>query len=172
LEKLINKEQQLASNPDYSIWLSASAGSGKTKVLTDRVLLMLINKVKASKILCLTFTNAAATEMKERIHQQISKWATAKDGQIKLELSKLIGNPASAEQLRNAKNLITDGLKNLDNLNIYTIHSFCQKVLKQFSIEAGVAVNFKIMDEINQQQIFNNIKYSLITDPELENLNS
>ena len=168
---IINKEQHAASNPECSVWLSASAGTGKTKVLTDRVLLMLLNKIEAQKILCITFTNAAAIEMRERIHQKVSKWAFSRTKDLQYELESLIGTPPSNAQITFARGLLEQELKNSDSLNIYTIHSFCQKILKQFSMEAGVGANFKIIDEINQQQIFSHVKYSIITDPALKELN-
>jgi ATP-dependent helicase/nuclease subunit A len=160
----MNKEQQIASNPQYSIWLSASAGSGKTKVLTDRVLRILLDGDQANKILCLTFTNAAASQMQERIYQRMSKWAGLKQNQLKEELYQLTGYQPSSLQIKRAKGLFAQYLQSQAGLNIHTIHSFCQKVLKQFPFEAGVGANFNIIDEINQQKIPALIGHALIED--------
>jgi ATP-dependent helicase/nuclease subunit A len=165
-----SKEQYLASDPDYSIWLSASAGTGKTKVLTDRVLRLLISGAEPHRILCLTFTNAAANEMRERIYKKISKWSIITKKNLKLEIETLKGSNATDEEVVYAQNLLSNHLQKSDSLNIYTIHSFCQKILKQFPIEAGVSPNFKIIDEINQQKIFASIKYTLIVDKDLKAL--
>ena len=79
LIKLATKQQMSASNPNKSVWVEASAGTGKTKVLSDRVLRLLLANVNPSKILCLTYTKAAAVEMNERITNRLSKWAIEKD---------------------------------------------------------------------------------------------
>jgi ATP-dependent helicase/nuclease subunit A len=160
-------EQQIASDPNYSIWLSASAGTGKTKVLTDRVLRLLISGVEPRRILCLTFTNAAANEMKERIHSRISKWSVISDKELKLELEALSGSASHSAEVKKAKALLSNYLQKSESLNIYTIHSFCQKVLKQFPIEAQISPSFRIIDEINTQKIFALVKYSLITNSSL-----
>jgi ATP-dependent helicase/nuclease subunit A len=165
-------EQQIASDPSFSIWLSASAGTGKTKVLTDRVLRLLIKKVDPSKILCLTFTNAAANEMKERLYSRISKWALLSTKDLKLQLEELTGYPPRSEEITRAQNLLSQYLQTSDSLNIYTIHSFCQKILKQFPIEAGISPGFKIMDEISRQKNLSLIKQALIMDLSLEKLNT
>ena len=76
---LINEEQWRASNPFDSVWVSASAGTGKTKVLTDRVLRLLLQAAKPERILCLTFTKAAAAEMENRINSVLKQWAVCPD---------------------------------------------------------------------------------------------
>jgi ATP-dependent helicase/nuclease subunit A len=165
-------EQQIASDPALSIWLSASAGTGKTKVLTDRVLRLLIKEVDARKILCLTFTNAAANEMKERLYHRISKWASSCEQELKLQLEMLTGQAPTNKEIARAKNLLSQYLQTSNNLNIYTIHSFCQKILKQFPLEAGISPSFKIIDELGEQKNFSLIKQALIIDPLLERLNT
>lgn len=159
-----NLEQQVASDPSQSIWLHASAGTGKTKVLTDRLLRLLLKGILPSKILCLTFTNAAANEMHERIYQKISNWAVINDEDLKSELKALGCNNLVEDDIRKSKNLLQEYLHKEENLKIYTIHSFCQKVLQKFPIEAGISPNFKIIDEINRPQIISNIKRLLIKD--------
>ena len=83
----MNDLQILASDPNYSVWVSASAGTGKTKILTDRVLRLLINGTAFNKILCLTFTNAAATEMQVRINYRLAEWAISDANKLKNDLN-------------------------------------------------------------------------------------
>jgi len=159
-----NLEQQKAADPSQSVWLRASAGTGKTKVLTDRLLRLLLKGTLPSKILCLTFTNAAANEMHERIYQKISSWAVASDSQLRSELQALGHTNLTSDDIKSAKTLLQDYLHKEESLNIHTIHSFCQKVLQKFPIEAGISPNFKIIDEISRPQIISYIKRLLIKD--------
>lgn len=159
-----NLEQQSAADPSQSIWLHASAGTGKTKVLTDRLLRLLLKGTLPNKILCLTFTNAAANEMHERIYQKISNWAVISDAELRSELQDLGYDSFTPGDIKSAKNLLQVYLHKEESLNIHTIHSFCQKVLQKFPIEASVSPNFKVIDEISQPQIISDIKRLLIKD--------
>ena len=88
-EKTILKLQQNASDPNVSVWVSASAGSGKTKVLTDRVLRLLLSGALPNRILCLTFTKAAAAEMSTRIAERLASWSLATDDELRVDLNYL-----------------------------------------------------------------------------------
>ena len=99
------KLQQTASDPKNSAWVFASAGSGKTKILTDRVLRLLLEDVVPSKILCLTFTKAAAAEMHKRINQTLSKWISCSDIELKKELENLSGKTPSPNDIKKAQQL-------------------------------------------------------------------
>jgi ATP-dependent helicase/nuclease subunit A len=101
----MNPLQLKASNPEISTWVSASAGTGKTKILTDRVLRLLLSNAAFNKILCLTFTNAAAGEMKERIVNSLTKWSKLKDLELKEELHKTLGRNGTMPELAKAKQL-------------------------------------------------------------------
>ena len=161
-------QQIKASDPSSSIWVSASAGTGKTKILTDRVIRLLLDGAELNKILCLTFTNAAANEMKERIIGTIFRWSVLLKAELALELEKTQGYPASISQLALAADLYEQYLRSENSLNVQTIHSFCQKLLKQFPLEAGVSPNFQIIDEIKEQALLNEIKTNIIRHPNLE----
>ena len=65
------EKQVRAARPNHSTWLSANAGSGKTRVLTDRVARLLLEDVQPQHILCLTYTKAAASEMQNRLFQRL-----------------------------------------------------------------------------------------------------
>ncbi len=168
----MNLLQLKASNPNISTWVSASAGTGKTKILTDRVLRLLLDNAAFNKILCLTFTNAAAGEMKERIVNSLAKWSKLNDTELKEELHKTLGRNCTLTELAKSKQLYELYLRSDENINIQTIHSFCQSLLKKFPLEAGVSPSFKIIDEAKAYSILQQIKKSLFNKPELEVINN
>jgi ATP-dependent helicase/nuclease subunit A len=140
-------------DPYQSSWVSASAGSGKTKILTDRVLSLLLHSIEPERILCLTFTKAAANEMRQRILAKASLWQILKPDQLYLELEQLYGFPPSDEVFQLARNLFNILIGKIQALKIQTIHSFSQSLLQQFPFEAGIPPNFQIMDEQNAQEL-------------------
>jgi ATP-dependent helicase/nuclease subunit A len=139
--------QRNASAPDQSVWVAASAGSGKTKVLTDRVLRLLLAGSRPERILCLTFTKAAAAEMATRIAGRLSKWAIAGDDVLRDELSALSGNHPTAIELERASRLFATVLDAPGGLEVQTIHGFCQSVLRRFPLEASLPAQFDVLDE-------------------------
>ncbi|MEM6811236.1 MAG: double-strand break repair helicase AddA [Pseudomonadota bacterium] len=148
-----NVRQNQASNPTSSVWVSASAGSGKTKVLTDRILRLLLPHANdpfgcdPSKILAITFTKAAANEMAVRIQNILSDWATIPEEKLKENLESLLAKPPSQKQINTARKLFADILDVPGGLKIMTIHSFCQSILGRFPLEAGLSPNFQAVDE-------------------------
>ena len=159
-----NKLQIEASDPVSSVWVSASAGTGKTKILTDRVLRLLINGADINKILCLTFTNAAANEMNARINSSLAKWSVASEAEIQSQLESIFGRKPQQKELLIARELYRKIINTDDKINIYTIHSFCQKILKIFPLEAGVNPAFQILDEITAKAVIHKIKNQLFID--------
>jgi ATP-dependent helicase/nuclease subunit A len=164
----MNSLQNKASNPEISTWVSASAGTGKTKILTDRVLRLLLKGEGFDKILCLTFTNAAAGEMKQRITTALDTWSKLDKHILAKELNKIIGREATTQEISIARSLYDSYLKAEDSINIQTIHSFCQKLLKKFPLEASVSPSFKIIDEIKVDYILSQIKKHLMYQDDLE----
>ncbi len=143
-------KQSQASDPLRSVWVGASAGTGKTKVLIDRVLrLMLQGNTLPGKILCLTFTKTAAAEMSNRIYARLGGWSVKEDAELNLELEELTGTAPSPETTREARRLFARVLDTPGGLKIMTLHSFCQSVLKRFPVEAGLPPHFELMDEQN-----------------------
>jgi ATP-dependent helicase/nuclease subunit A len=148
-------KQSQASDPSRSVWVGASAGTGKTKVLIDRVLRLMLPRLglpresatPPAKILCLTFTKTAAAEMSNRIYERLSGWAVKSDAELQQELHDLIGVKPSAEIHEEARRLFARVLDTPGGLKIMTIHSFCQSVLKRFPVEAGLPPHFQMMDE-------------------------
>ena len=138
--------QNRASEPLSSTWLSANAGSGKTKVLTDRVARLLLNDVAPQHILCLTYTKAAASEMQNRLFALLGKWAMLPDEELRAELSKIGEAGGSSEQLAQARRLFARAIEAPGGLKIQTIHSFCASLLRRFPLEAHLSPAFTEMD--------------------------
>ena len=139
--------QHRASDPAASVWVGASAGTGKTKVLTDRVLRLLLGGTAPERILCLTFTRAAAAEMALRITRELARWTVAEDDALAASLAVLTGTEPAQRTLDRARRLFAAVLDVPDGLKIQTIHAFCQSLLRRFPLEADVAPNFEIADE-------------------------
>jgi len=139
--------QKTASDPGRHIWLSASAGTGKTQVLAARVWRLLLNGTDPGAILCLTFTKAGAAEMSERITSRLARWVRASDTELAADLEALGENisPAGREKARQlfAKVLDAPG----GGIRIQTIHSFCQSLLAAFPMEADLVPGFRPLDQ-------------------------
>ena len=140
--------QRAAAQPALSTWLSANAGSGKTRVLTDRVARLLLNKVQPQHILCLTYTKAAATEMQNRLFRRLGEWAMKPDAALRADLVDLgEGDTLDADQLALARQLFARAIETPGGLRIQTIHSFCATLLRRYPLEAGVTPGFREMDD-------------------------
>lgn len=164
---LATAQQRQASDPEVSVWVEASAGTGKTKVLSDRVLRLLLNGVAPARILCLTYTKAAAVEMSSRIAGRLSRWAVIDDDELQSELEKLLGsslqgNSKSEEIKAQARKLFAMLLDTPGGMKIQTIHSFCQEILKRFPLEAKISPYFEIMDDRSAQEAIEVITKQLL----------
>ena len=164
---LASSKQRLASDPSFSVWVEASAGTGKTKVLSDRVLRLLLDDTAPSRILCLTYTKAAAVEMSNRIAERLSSWAISDDTKLISELNKLLGITLSTtkqdqELIAKARQLFAILLDTPGGLKIQTIHSFCQEVLKRFPLEAKISPYFEVMDDRLSKEALENIKNEIL----------
>ena len=148
-----NLNQRQASDPTSSVWVAASAGTGKTKVLTDRVLNLLLEGAKPEKILCLTFTKAAASEMANRINQKLGNWSLLSDEKLRQEIEELTGTYPDNSKVSHAKSLFNSVLDNSTGLRISTIHSFCQTILRKFPIEAGIVPYFSVIDDLESRDL-------------------
>jgi ATP-dependent helicase/nuclease subunit A len=141
--------QARAADPAASVWLSANAGSGKTRVLTDRVARLLLGGADPSRIRCLTFTKAAAAEMADRLSATLGAWALMEDAPLAARLSALTGGIAATDRasLAQARRLFAQALETPGGLRIGTIHAFCERALKRFPLEAGVSPDFAVLDD-------------------------
>jgi len=146
---LAAERQRAAADALASVWVSASAGTGKTKVLTDRVLSLLVTRpdLEPHRILCLTFTRAAAAEMATRVADRLGRWALADDSTLAGELVELLGHAPSERQTARARQLLAVVLDTPGGMNIMTIHAFCQSLLRRFPLEAGLAPHFALVEE-------------------------
>ena len=149
------RAQIAAADPRFSTWLSANAGSGKTRVLTDRVARLLLNGTEPQSILCLTYTKAAAGEMQNRLFRRLGKWAMLEDDALVEELRGL--GEAPPEDLARARTLFARAVEAPGGLKIQTIHSFCSSVLRQFPLEAGVSPQFRELDETGQKALIEDV---------------
>ncbi len=159
---MLNKEQFDALDCENSIWLSASAGTGKTTVLVNRVIKLAILGVKLNKILCITFTNAAAAEMLNRIVVKFENWSKLDLCEITSEVEKILGRKPSEKEIIRAKNIFLEYCNDTSALKIQTIHSFCQYILRMFAIEASVNPDFEVIDEIVISKVVQKIKLDLL----------
>jgi ATP-dependent helicase/nuclease subunit A len=138
--------QRAAADPGRSVWLAANAGSGKTRVLIDRVARLLLAGCPPQNILCLTYTKSAAAEMQIRLFDRLGKWAMLPDDRLGPELAAL-GADAGADLAR-VRTLFALALEVPGGLRIQTIHSFCAALLRRYPLEAGLAPDFREMDEL------------------------
>ncbi len=139
--------QNTAADPQYSAWVSANAGSGKTYVLTRRVVRLLLSGVEPSRILCLTYTKAAAANMQIRVFADLAGWATMPEPALRAQLREIEGTAPSPEKLARARRLFAMAVETPGGLRIQTIHAFCEKLLHLFPLEANVPASFEVLDE-------------------------
>jgi ATP-dependent helicase/nuclease subunit A len=166
LQAAANHAQRQASDPSVSAWVAASAGSGKTKVLTDRVLSLLLDGAPPERILCLTFTKAAAAEMANRINRRLGEWTTLPEIELAQEIADLRGLADAQEDEARvtmaARRLLARVLDVPGGLKIQTIHSFCQSLLGRFPIEARLPPHFEAMDERSAAELMATARNSLL----------
>ncbi len=145
--------QNKASDPESSAFVSANAGTGKTYILVNRVLRLLLAGNEPHRILCLTYTNAAAAEMENRLFEELSSWATMDDAPLKEALEKRLNRQPNADELAEARRLFAKAIETPGGMKVQTIHSFCEKLLQRFPLEANVPPHFTVLDEEKAQEI-------------------
>ncbi len=139
--------QRDAAEPGVSVWVSASAGAGKTKVLTDRLLRLMLDGADPARIVCLTFTRAAAAEMANRLNKELAEWATLPAAALARQLRQLTGRDVDETVLAVARRLFARVLDAPGGIKIATIHAFCQTLLRRFPLEAQIAPEFAVVEE-------------------------
>lgn len=159
-------EQRLASNPFQSVWVAANAGSGKTHVLVDRVIRLMLSGTPPDKILCITFTKAAAAEMASRLHARLAGWVALTDVELAQYIRALGQYEVTVETIKRARELFTLALETPGGLKIQTIHAFCERLLQLFPVEAGVVPGFEVMDERSSAELLDQARRSIITAAE------
>jgi ATP-dependent helicase/nuclease subunit A len=137
--------QAEAANPRFTRMVSANAGSGKTRVLVDRVSRILLQGVEPQHILCLTYTKAAATEMQDRLYDKLGNWSILEESALRKELNNLLGE--DFDDIASARRLFAKALETPEGLKVQTIHAFCERVLSRFPIEAGIMPGFEPIED-------------------------
>lgn len=150
--------QRQASDPGQSAWVSANAGSGKTYVLSRRVIRLLLAGNHPSTILCLTFTKAAASEMSNRVFAELARWTALDDCELTQVLEELGEQRISANILSSARQLFAHALETPGGLKVQTIHAFCERLLQQFPLEANVPGHFEVADDDRQKDLLSRAK--------------
>ena len=149
----VRDAQARASDPKASTFVSANAGSGKTHVLVQRVIRLLLSGVPPEKILCITFTKAAAANMAERVFTTLGHWVTLDDAGLDAAIREAgIAHP-SASLRREARKLFACALETPGGLKVQTIHALCTRLLQQFPFEANVPARFAVLDDRDQNEM-------------------
>ncbi|MFX3681153.1 MAG: double-strand break repair helicase AddA [Hyphomicrobiales bacterium] len=157
-------DQARAADPANSAWVSANAGSGKTWVLSTRVIRILLSGTEPSKILCLTYTRAAAAEMKTRVFQRLGAWVAMDDAALRDELAAITDEMPGREALAFARTLFARALETPGGLKIQTIHAFCESLLHRFPLEANIAGHFELLDAEAQALLVAQARRGLLAD--------
>ena len=160
----ISPEQDKAANPLENVWVQANAGTGKTSVLTQRLLRILFRTpdVTKSGILCLTYTNAGAGEMRNRILRELKKWALLSNDDMRVLLDGITTNKTvTDDDIAHAREIFFTYIDNPDMLKIKTIHGFCEEILHRFPIEAKLSPAWKLVSDADGRTLlwdaFNNM---------------
>ncbi len=153
IRKTATPKQREAADPKNSVWVTANAGSGKTHVLVERVVRLLLNGAEPTSILCITYTKAAAAEMSERLFKRLGAWTALEDEELSKELSDLGVDVSETNHLIAARRLFTRALETPGGLKIQTIHAFCEKLLHLFPVEAGLAPGFRVLDDRREREL-------------------
>ncbi len=158
------KPQTAAANPERSVFVSANAGSGKTHVLAQRVINLLLGGEDPAKILCITFTKAAAANMAKRVFDTLAGWTALDDKALDAKIAASTGQPSDAKQRARARRLFATALETPGGLKVQTIHAFCTRLLHQFPFEADVAASFEVLDEAATSQMLNDLTLDVMLE--------
>jgi ATP-dependent helicase/nuclease subunit A len=156
--------QRAVAAPDVSAWVAANAGSGKTHVLAQRVINLLLDGVAPEKILCITFTKAAAANMAKRVFDTLGVWTTLDDAALDKAIREGSDMPSDARRRTVARRLFARALETPGGLKVQTIHAFCTQLLHQFPFEANVAARFTVLDEAQQTQLLEQLTLHVLLE--------
>src|SRR6201997_1039013 len=149
----VRAAQKRASDPEASAFVSANAGSGKTHVLVQRVIRLLLSGVPPEKILCITFTKAAAANMAERVFSTLGHWVTLDDTSLDAAIRETGIPHPNAKLRKDARKLFASALETPGGLKVQTIHALCTRLLQQFPFEANVPARFAVLDDRDQNDM-------------------
>ena len=158
----VRRRQIEAADPDVSAFVSANAGAGKTHVLAQRVINLLLRGCDPAKILCITFTKAAAANMANRVFGTLAEWTALSDAALDEKIALSTGRePAFADRAR-ARRLFASALETPGGLKVQTIHAFCTRLLHQFPFEADVAARFDVLDEATTKEMLERLTLEVL----------
>jgi ATP-dependent helicase/nuclease subunit A len=160
----VRDAQARASDPAASAFVSANAGSGKTHVLVQRVIRLLLAGVPPEKILCLTFTKAAAANMAERVFTTLGHWVTLDDDALDAAIRDAGIVHSTAQLRKSARELFASALETPGGLKVQTIHALCTRLLQQFPFEANVPARFTVLDDRDQTEMMERASLAVMLD--------
>ena len=163
----LRRTQVEASDPAVSAWVTANAGSGKTHVLAQRVIRLLLEGVDPAKILCITFTKAAAANMANRVFDELRRWTALDDAELDAAIRRISNLQPDAARRTLARRLFAMALETPGGLKVQTIHAFCTRLLHHFPFEANVAARFTVLEEAAQAQLLGEISLTVLLDAAL-----
>jgi ATP-dependent helicase/nuclease subunit A len=156
--------QHTASDPATSAWVAANAGSGKTHVLAQRVIRLLLRGTPPEKILCLTYTKAAAANMANRVFEKLATWTPLTDEALDAEIAGIEGRRPDARQRTRARRLFAQALDTPGGLKVQTIHAFCTRLLHQFPFEADVAARFEVLEDRTRSELIDRLRMGVLLE--------
>ncbi len=156
--------QVSAADPDVSAFVSANAGSGKTHVLAQRVINLLLRGCDPAKILCITFTKAAAANMANRVFGTLAEWTALDDDALDERIRRSTGKAPGAKDRERARRLFASALETPGGLKVQTIHAFCTRLLHQFPFEANVAARFTVLDEATTRKLLDDLTLEVLLE--------
>jgi len=165
---ILSFDQNRAANPNDNVWVQANAGTGKTSVLVQRLLRILFRTPDCTQsgILCLTYTNAGAGEMRNRILRALREWATASDNDLRELLDGItINKPVTDADIAHAREIFFYYIDNPNILKIKTIHGFCEEILHRFPIEAGLSPSWTLVSDASQRVLLQETFDRMINSP-------
>src|ERR1700691_4006745 len=161
---VVRQRQTDVSNPDVSAWVAANAGSGKTHVLAQRVINLLLKGVEPEKILCITFTKAAAANMAKRVFDTLAQWTVYDNASLDAAIKQSSGLEPDSRRRSHARRLFARALETPGGLKVQTIHAFCTQLLHQFPFEANVAARFSVLDDSEQSELLERLTLGVLLD--------
>jgi len=163
-EPVATERQITASDPRISAWVSASAGSGKTHVLVNRVIRLLLAGTPPDRIVCITFTKAAAAQMAGRLYDRLARWTGLDDGALDDAILAITGSRPDDDQRLVARRLFARALETPGGLKIQTIHAFCESLLHRFPLEAGTVAEFEVLDDASGRELLHDAILEVLDD--------
>ncbi len=164
----VRRQQTAASDPAAAVFVSANAGAGKTHVLAQRVIRLMLDGgpdgVDPSKILCITFTKAAAANMATRVYDRLKGWIALDDEALDAAIRDLGVTQIDAAKRQRARRLFALALETPGGLKVQTIHAFCTRVLQQFPFEARVAAHFSVLEDRTQKEMLERARMAVLLD--------